>query len=35
VDPIKTFLRLLTHYALPLLGIGVLIIVGVLPVQGS
>jgi len=35
VDPVKTFARLLTHYALPLLGIGVLIIVGVLPVQGS
>ncbi|MDR6559437.1 TRAP-type C4-dicarboxylate transport system permease large subunit [Arthrobacter pascens] len=32
VDPIKTFARLLTHYALPLLGIGVLIIVGVLPI---
>ena len=32
VDPVKTFARLLTHYALPLLGIGVLIIVGVLPV---
>jgi TRAP-type transport system large permease protein len=32
VDPIKTFLRLLTHYALPLLGIGVLIILGVLPI---
>lgn len=32
VDPIKTFGRLLTHYALPLLGIGVLIILGVLPI---
>jgi TRAP-type C4-dicarboxylate transport system permease large subunit len=32
VDPIKTFLRLLTHYALPLLGIGVLIILGILPI---
>jgi TRAP-type C4-dicarboxylate transport system permease large subunit len=32
VDPIKTFARLLTHYALPLLGIGVLIIIGVLPI---
>jgi TRAP-type C4-dicarboxylate transport system permease large subunit len=32
VDPIKTFARLLTHYALPLLGIGVLIILGVLPI---
>ncbi len=32
VDPLKTFLRLLTHYALPLLGIGVLIILGILPV---
>ena len=32
VDPVKTFARLLTHYALPLLGIGVLIIVGVMPV---
>jgi TRAP-type C4-dicarboxylate transport system permease large subunit len=32
VDPVKTFARLLTHYALPLLGIGVLIIVGVLPI---
>lgn len=32
VDPVKTFARLLTHYALPLLGIGVLITVGVLPV---
>jgi TRAP-type C4-dicarboxylate transport system permease large subunit len=31
VNPIKTFARLLTHYALPLLGIGVLIILGVLP----
>ena len=30
--PVKTFARLLTHYALPLLGIGVLIIVGVLPI---
>ncbi|MDT0169269.1 TRAP transporter large permease subunit [Pseudarthrobacter sp. BRE9] len=32
VNPIKTFARLLTHYALPLLVIGVLIILGVLPV---
>lgn len=32
VNPVKTFSRLLTHYALPLLGIGVLIIVGVLPI---
>ena len=32
VDPIKTFARLLTHYALPLLGIGVLIILGILPI---
>ena len=32
VNPIKTFARLLTHYALPLLGIGVLIILGVLPI---
>jgi TRAP-type C4-dicarboxylate transport system permease large subunit len=32
VDPVKTFSRLLTHYALPLLGIGVLIIVGILPI---
>ena len=32
VDPVKTFARLLTHYALPLLGIGVLITVGVLPI---
>ncbi|WP_314212485.1 TRAP transporter large permease subunit [Pseudarthrobacter equi] len=32
VDPLKTFLRLLTHYALPLLGIGVLIILGILPI---
>ncbi|UXM91625.1 TRAP transporter permease [Paenarthrobacter sp. JL.01a] len=32
VNPIKTFSRLLTHYALPLLGIGVLIILGVLPI---
>lgn len=32
VDPITTFLRLLTHYALPLLGIGVLIILGILPI---
>lgn len=32
VDPLKTFARLLTHYALPLLGIGVLIIVGILPI---
>jgi TRAP-type C4-dicarboxylate transport system permease large subunit len=32
VDPIRTFARLLTHYALPLLGIGVLIILGVLPI---
>jgi TRAP-type C4-dicarboxylate transport system permease large subunit len=32
VDPIKTFARLLTHYALPLLGIGVLIIIGILPI---
>ncbi|HEX9229671.1 MAG TPA: TRAP transporter large permease subunit [Arthrobacter sp.] len=32
VDPVKTFTRLLTHYALPLLGIGVLITVGVLPI---
>ena len=31
VDPVKTFARLLTHYALPLLGIGVLVIIGVLP----
>jgi len=31
VDPVRTFSRLLTYYALPLLGIGVLIIVGVLP----
>jgi TRAP-type C4-dicarboxylate transport system permease large subunit len=32
VNPIKTFARLLTHYALPLLGIGVLIIIGILPI---
>lgn len=32
VNPIKTFARLLTHYALPLLGIGVLIILGLLPI---
>ena len=32
VNPIKTFGRLLTHYALPLLGIGVLIILGILPI---
>lgn len=32
VNPIKTFARLLTHYALPLLCIGVLIILGVLPI---
>ncbi len=32
VDPVQTFARLLTHYALPLLGIGVLIIVGILPI---
>jgi TRAP-type C4-dicarboxylate transport system permease large subunit len=32
VDPVRTFSRLLTYYALPLLGIGVLIIVGVLPI---
>ncbi|MDQ0827837.1 TRAP-type C4-dicarboxylate transport system permease large subunit [Arthrobacter sp. B2I5] len=32
VNPIKTFGRLLTHYALPLLVIGVLIILGVLPI---
>jgi TRAP-type C4-dicarboxylate transport system permease large subunit len=32
VNPIRTFARLLTHYALPLLGIGVLIILGVLPI---
>ena len=32
VNPIKTFSRLLTHYALPLLGIGVLIILGILPI---
>jgi TRAP-type C4-dicarboxylate transport system permease large subunit len=32
VDPLKTFARLLTHYALPLLGIGVLIILGILPI---
>lgn len=32
VNPIKTFARLLTHYALPLLVIGVLIILGVLPI---
>jgi TRAP-type C4-dicarboxylate transport system permease large subunit len=32
VNPVKTFSRLLTHYALPLLGIGVLIIVGILPI---
>lgn len=32
VNPIKTFARLLTHYALPLLGIGVLIILGILPI---
>ncbi|WP_028275525.1 TRAP transporter large permease subunit [Arthrobacter sp. I3] len=32
VDPIKTFARLLTHYALPLLGIGVLIVLGILPI---
>jgi TRAP-type C4-dicarboxylate transport system permease large subunit len=32
VDPLRTFARLLTHYALPLLGIGVLIVVGILPV---
>jgi TRAP-type C4-dicarboxylate transport system permease large subunit len=32
VNPVKTFARLLTHYALPLLGIGVLIILGLLPI---
>ena len=32
VDPVTTFLRLFTHYALPLLGIGVLIILGILPI---
>ncbi|MET3903318.1 TRAP transporter large permease subunit [Paenarthrobacter sp. 4246] len=32
VNPITTFARLLTHYALPLLGIGVLIILGILPI---
>ena len=32
VNPLKTFARLLTHYALPLLVIGVLIILGVLPI---
>lgn len=32
VNPIKTFSRLLTHYALPLLGIGVLVILGFLPI---
>lgn len=32
VNPIRTFSRLLTHYAFPLLGIGVLIILGVLPI---
>jgi len=32
VNPIKTFARLLTHYALPLLVIGVLIILGILPI---
>ncbi|NYD78500.1 TRAP transporter large permease subunit [Arthrobacter cupressi] len=32
VNPITTFARLITHYALPLLGIGVLIILGVLPI---
>jgi TRAP-type C4-dicarboxylate transport system permease large subunit len=32
VNPVKTFSRLLTHYTLPLLGIGVLIIVGILPI---
>ncbi|WP_115788256.1 TRAP transporter large permease subunit [Arthrobacter silvisoli] len=32
VNPIKTFARLITHYALPLLGIGVLVILGALPV---
>jgi TRAP-type C4-dicarboxylate transport system permease large subunit len=35
VNPIKTFARLLTHYALPLLAIGVLIILGLLPIQGK
>lgn len=32
VNPIRTFARLLTHYALPLLVIGVLIILGILPI---
>lgn len=32
VNPLQTFARLLTHYALPLLVIGVLIILGVLPI---
>ncbi|MCT9871442.1 TRAP transporter large permease subunit [Paenarthrobacter aurescens] len=32
VNPITTFARLFTHYALPLLGIGVLIILGILPI---
>lgn len=32
VNPLKTFARLLTHYALPLLVIGVLITLGILPI---
>jgi len=32
VNPLKTFVRLFTHYALPLLGIGVLVAIGVLPI---
>lgn len=32
VDPVKTFVPLLTYYCLPILGIGVLIATGLLPV---
>jgi predicted exporter len=32
VDPIRTFARLFVLYALPLLAIGVLVTVGVLPI---
>ena len=34
VDPLRTFARLITYYALPLLAIGVLIALGVLPIGG-
>lgn len=32
VDPVKTFLPLLSYYCLPILGMGVLIAIGALPV---